>query len=117
MGRVTKTGGHILLHFESSSSFEHIGRRRWNKSIALVETINAGKTEKIWTYSPHFVIAIMEAYGFIARASGAFHIASSMVNRLGWRQPVAAVAARFDRYVQALRYLADDQIILAEKIS
>jgi len=62
--RCVRLGGHAIIHFESSNSFEHWFSMHWNRAITLVSTVNAGREDKIWVYSPRFVLGTLENLGF-----------------------------------------------------
>jgi len=116
LARVTAPNGHMLLHFETSTSFEHFGRTRWNSAVARLETINAGRPDTIWIYSPAYIRTLVEASGFRIRKSGAFHILSALGLRLGIAQQEAAIAGRLDTVLAPLSRFADDVILLAERL-
>lgn len=115
--RVLKPGGYLILHYESSNSFEHWLTRNWNRAVARIVTTNSGHMDKIWVYAPSFIADILARCDLTIRAANSFHILSSVASRLGFKQNVAATLARYDHWFAALRNAADDQIILAEKIA
>lgn len=116
IARVTRRGGHLLLHFESSTSAEHIGSRRWGASAARLPTINASRPDNIWIYRPGFIYAQLRGVGFRILRRSSFHIASAVGLKLGLSQPRAARWARFDRMMGFGDLFADDVILLAERI-
>lgn len=117
LARSLKIGGHLLIHFESSNSFEQWLSPNRNKSVVRITTINSGKIDKIWIYSPGFVAEALQSFGLEIRKMGSFHIASAFASRLGASQEKAAKLGRLDRWLSFLASAADDQIILAEKVS
>jgi SAM-dependent methyltransferase len=115
LARVTRKRGHIFLQFETSSSFEQIGRRSWNASAKLNTTVNSDRTDHIWIYSPKYVQSALAAAGFRVIQSRRFHVLSALLTRLGVPHQTAALAARFDRAAWCLNGFADNLIVLAEK--
>jgi SAM-dependent methyltransferase len=115
LSRVTRAGGRLYLHFESSSSFEQLGRSSWNAPTYLHDTINSSRPDNIWIYSPEFIYGSLRMARFkILRVEG-FHILSALLLRLGVSQNNAARAAFVDRGASLLKRFADDVIVLAEK--
>jgi hypothetical protein len=115
LSRVTKIGGYVVLHYESSRSFEHLLRRPWNRFVAPVETVNSGHADRLWVYSPKLIDKLLRQNGLMIRRATSFHIVSSAAIRLGLSQPKAVRFAKLDRLFSWLGFFADDQIILAEK--
>lgn len=115
LSRVTRGGGHLLLHFETSTSFEHLGRRTWRRSVSRIRTVNNGEDDTIWVYRPDFVFALLRSFGYDVVATTRFHILSSLGLRLGMSQNRAAVFSRLDAVARPLSSFADDVILLAEK--
>lgn len=113
--RCLRTGGHAIIHFESSNSFEQWFSSNWNRAVARIETINSGRADKIWVYSPRFVSSLMESIGLKTRRRSQFHIASAAASRLGIKQQTAARFAALDGLLSFAGWAADDHIILAEK--
>jgi SAM-dependent methyltransferase len=52
MSRVLRPGGYLLLHYETSTSFEHVLRPLWAHSVARINTINNGRDDTLWIYRP-----------------------------------------------------------------
>jgi SAM-dependent methyltransferase len=113
--RVLRPGGHLLLHYETSTSFEHILRSRWGSSVVRINTINSGRDDTLWIYRPSYIAAVLANTKFEIKQKRAFHIASTLGLRFGLGQQWSARLAGLDRFFQALRTFADDVIILAEK--
>ena len=117
LSRSLKRRGHLIIHFESSNSFEQWFTPNWNKSVARITTINSGRVDKIWVYSPKFVVEVLASFGLQVRQRDSFHIASAMASRLGQKQDRAARFGNFDGWLKLFGAAGDDQIILAEKVS
>jgi SAM-dependent methyltransferase len=116
LSRVTRTGGRLFLHFETSSSFEQFGRSSWNAPIRFSNTLNSSRLDHIWIYSPAFIYGALKAARFQIIKRDRFHILSALLTRVGISQNRAAWAAMLDRLFSWLGLFADDVIVLAEKI-
>jgi methyltransferase family protein len=114
--RITAAGGHIYLHFETSTSFEHLFNTGWGASVHLVRTTNASRPDYIWVYSPKYVRALLAGLHFKVIQSARFHTLSALCCRLGISQTRAHRFARFDRAAALLNYFSDDVVILAQKV-
>ncbi len=116
LSRVTRTGGRLYLHFETSSSFEQLGRSSWNAPIRFSNTVNSSRVDNIWIYSPTFIYSALKSVRFQIIKRDRFHILSALLTRIGILQSRAASTAKFDRLFLWLGLFADDVIVLAEKI-
>ena len=117
MSRVLRPGGRILLHYETSTSFEHIFSGRWGDSAVRINTINNGREDTLWIYSPSYVDALLANEGLRVSKRHSFHIGSALALRLGFSQERSSRLAIFDGFLRALRPFGDDMIILAEKLA
>ena len=117
LSRVSAKGCRLYLHFETSSSFEQFGRNGWNASVKFIKTINAGRPDAIWVYSPAFILRSLAIANFRILRQRRFHIFSALMSRFGFAQPTAAMATKFDALGRFMfNFFADDIIVLAEKI-
>lgn len=94
--RTLRPKGKLVLHFETSNSLEHIGTARWNSSVALLRTINAGRDDTVWVYSPSYITALATSFGLRTLRRRGFHILSALALRLGLYQQTAALLAVAD---------------------
>lgn len=115
LARVTAKGGHLYLHFETSTSFEQLGRPSWNAQVHLNKTENSFRTDHVWIYAPRFITTILSKAGFRVIAKERFHILSALLVRLGADPNRATQACRFDKIVKWLSGFADNVILLAER--
>lgn len=115
MDRILKPGGHLILHYETSESFEHLGYPRWRKPVARVETFNSGQADTVWVYSRSFIRDIVGGFGWSIIHAERFHILSTLGTRLGLSAQRAAAWAAMDRWLGPLNHFADDEIILIAK--
>lgn len=117
VSRVLRPGGHLVLHYETSTSFEHILKSTWGMPVARTETINAGRPDTLWVYRPSYIASILRGARFQDQKVQRFHIASALGLRIGLSQQVSARFSVLDPFVQRLGMFADDVIILAEKLA
>lgn len=115
IARVTKPGGELLLHYESSDSLEHLGRAHWRADVAPIRTLNNGKTDMIWVYSRAFIRRTLDRSNYRIKIVRGFHIGSAALLRLGLSQQRAARAQRLDTIFAPLRAFSDDVILIAQK--
>jgi SAM-dependent methyltransferase len=115
MSRVLRPGGRLLLHYETSTSFEQIFHPLWGNSVVRINTINNARDDTLWVYRPSYIATILANTKLEVKRVQAFHIASALGLRLGFSQQWSARFAPLDRFLQAFRAFADDVIILAEK--
>jgi len=115
IARVTRPGGHLLLHFETSTSFEQFGHRRWGDSVVRIDTINGGHEDTLWIYRPSYVASLLSAVGFQIQRERRFHILSALGLRLGLSQHRASPLSALDRVLAPLGAFADDVILLCER--
>ncbi len=114
LARVSAPSALLYLHFETSSSFEHILGKGWNAPKFLNKTVNAAREDHVWVYSPRYVSEQLAGFGFRVLKSARFHILSSLLYKLGVPQSTACKAARLDGAVPWLNLFSDDVILLAQ---
>lgn len=117
ISRVLRPGGHLLLHFETSTSFEQIFRSRWGAPVVRIDTLNSGRYDTLWIYSPSYVNALLSNRGLSIKQRQAFHIGSALALRFGIDQQASARLAALDGFLRVLRLFGDDTILLAEKLA
>ncbi|WP_322515524.1 class I SAM-dependent methyltransferase [Rhodopseudomonas palustris] len=114
LSRVVRPGGHLLIHYETSTSFEHLFSSRWGKPVVRIDTINNGEDDTLWVYNPNYINALLGANGFRIVKDDHFHILSALALRFGLKQGPAAFFASADRFVGAAWMFSDDVITLVE---
>ena len=117
MARVTRRGGGLLLHFETSSSLEYLWRSPWCRPVTRIRTINSGQEDDIWVYHPRYVSSLLRNVGYKIKKYQGFHIASALALRFGWPQQRAAMLSVLDPMFLPMSRFSDDIILLAERIS
>jgi SAM-dependent methyltransferase len=115
LSRVLKPGGNLLLHFETSTSFEHLGTGRWGAAVIRIATENGGRDDTLWVYRPSYIRALLQSSGFRLLRQHRFHIASALALRLGLRQQQAAPFSTFDWIFAPATTFSDDVILIAER--
>jgi SAM-dependent methyltransferase len=115
LARVTANRGRLFLHFETSTSFEQIGKSSWNALATINRTENSYRTDHVWIYSPQFILKALSDSGFKILAQDRFHILSALLSRCGMEQDRASRAARLDKFFFWLSAFADNIIVLAER--
>jgi SAM-dependent methyltransferase len=103
IARVLKPGGHLLLEYETSESFEFVMSGDFGKDVALVETFYNCASDKIYVYSSRYIQNALHAAGFSIQASERFHILSALAFRLIKSERIAATFARFDDAISSHR--------------
>ena len=60
--RLLNNNGYIIIEFESSCTFELLGKRKFNKNIVLTDTFYNGSVERLWYYAEKFIKGIVLNY-------------------------------------------------------
>lgn len=115
LARVIVPGGHLFLHFETSTSFEQLFKPAWGASAHLNRTVNASHTDLVWIYSPKYIRNLLKGLQFRVLSEDRFHIFSSLCSRLGMPQQHAHKFSQLDHFSLFLKSFADDVVILAER--
>jgi SAM-dependent methyltransferase len=107
--RVTRPGGLILVDFESSWSAEIMFSSHWRKPVSVIERLYVDRMDKTYLFSPGFVRTMFEDHGAVIVASGGYHIATALWERIFTKALIPRAAFAIDPYigaVPALRPLA-----------
>jgi len=94
--RVTTLGGIIFLEYESSSSWEYLFSKSYNKSVSIVDTFYQDGPERIFVYSDEYIEQVIEKAGYTVLVKEKTHIFSSLALRLNLPPKVAAWFEAFD---------------------
>jgi ubiquinone/menaquinone biosynthesis C-methylase UbiE len=98
--RVLKNSGLIILEFESSCTFELLGKSNFNKGLTLVETFYNGSKEKIWYFSEIYIKNLLTLYNFRIIRKKQFHILSPLIYRIYPNETFASKFAAFDKMLR-----------------
>lgn len=94
--RVIKTGGNLILEFESSCGYEHRKNSFYGKAAEIVELRYFGELWSQWIYSPKYIETILHEFGFKIVHRYPFHILSAWSYSNCQDENCAAKYARFD---------------------
>lgn len=117
-GRSLVEGGFLVLEFESSRTFELLGKSSFNKPATLVDTFYYGEKEKLWYFSEQHIITLTRLSGFEVLACKHFHLLSPLIYRLFKNEKVASRFAKLDDLlcrVPILRKISSNIILLLRK--
>ena len=105
--RVLKRGGHLLLEFETSESFEFIFTADMSKDVSLVKTFYNGVVDSIYVYSQRYITNALDVVGLRVKSIDRFHRLSTLIYRLSKHEHFAAWFARIDQYVGKLPFVKE----------
>ena len=117
--RVLKLSGYIILEFESSYTFELLGRKSFNKGVTFVKTFYNGTQENIWYFSEKYIYNLFQVYGYSILMRQKCHILSPLIYRITKNENIAAKFARFDKLclkIPIIEKFSSNTIILAKKL-
>lgn len=117
--RVLKTGGQLILEYESSKTLEFICKKEFNASSVITETFFQGRPERIWYYSENHINNILKEMGFEIIMIERFHILSILAYRITKSSNYSVKFAKLDklaRHIPWIKGCASNVIILARKV-
>lgn len=76
--RIIKSGGKLIVEFESSYSFELFHTNAYMKSAELITTSYFNMPHKMWVYSPKYILRLLKCSGFRVCKTRTYHIFSSL---------------------------------------
>lgn len=94
--RLIQHNGQLILEFESSWGFEHLGTDAFKKSAALVNLKYNDEAHPQWIYSYNYIRKILISYGFKIHAVDRFHIFSAFKYNKKNDENYAAQFAKYD---------------------
>lgn len=114
--RILKPNGFLILEFERSNSAEFLATKKHGNMIFPKEYHYNNQIHLLWLYSEKHIRKILCRYHLKVRRCKRIHILSSLVNRLGVSEAVAAPLSRFDRGLTFLSYhLAHNVMLFSTK--
>ncbi|BFI95493.1 MAG: hypothetical protein RSP_10030 [Rhodanobacter sp.] len=116
---VIKAGGHLVLEFETSESWEYFGSDVYNLGVTSTHTFYGGDPDcTLWIYSLTFIKEILLKHGFRVKDESRSHVLSSLIYRLTHNEKFSTKFASFDHIsgkIPLLRRGASNVILLCQK--
>jgi ubiquinone/menaquinone biosynthesis C-methylase UbiE len=78
LSRVLKSGGSLILEFESSWGYEHRKSSSFKQDADIVQLPYFGKLHNQWIYSPKYISNILKMAGFYINDEYRFHYLSGI---------------------------------------
>jgi len=120
LAAVVKPGGHLLIEFESSDSWEYIATPVYGLGVTSTLTFYSADPDcRLWVYSSRFIKDILVGRGFVVRDESRAHIVSSMVYRITKNERLAASFAVMDKIARRIPFLrrgASNIILLCQRL-
>jgi SAM-dependent methyltransferase len=113
--RILHPRGWIILEYESSFTFELIGKTDFNKKATLIETFYNKSKEIIWYYSESFMKDIINSFKLEITRKKNCHILSPLIFRMFRKENFASYFCFFDlflSYVPLLNKFSSNNIYL-----
>lgn len=117
--RVLKSGGHLLVEIETSTSLEYIFKDMWNSSIDIAYVNYNNSKEKIWLYSVKLVLDTLRFHGVSTYSVSSFNILSSFACALGVHEYTASKMSKFDAVagkVPFLKTTGSNLVVFCKKV-
>lgn len=117
--RLVDTGGKLILEFESSWGFEHLGTTAFKKSAELVSLKYNNESHQQWIYSCDYIQDILKTYGFRVENTYRFHILSALKYNKKNDENYAAKYAKYDvifKYIPIIRKHSNNIILNCTKL-
>jgi hypothetical protein len=117
---VIKPGGHLVLEFESSGSWEYLWSDVYQQGVTTTRTFYGADSEcTLWLYSTKYIKELLFTQGFMVKEESRVHVISSLVYKLTRSEGLSAKFARMDnlfRNVPLVRKGASNVIWLCQKL-
>lgn len=94
--RILKPNGFFILEFERSNSAEFLATKKHGKMIFLKEYHYNNQIHLLWLYNEKHIRKILRQYHLKVERCKRIHTLSSLINRLGASETMAAPLSRFD---------------------
>lgn len=117
-GRVLKSGGNLVLEFESSRAADLLSQNAFGRPAAIAETFYGNEPEVLWVYNPRYIRSLLRAAQLEIMESIPIHIGSPWALLITRNIRGAAVTARLDRvlkFVPVLAHWASNQMMVCRK--
>lgn len=100
LSRVLCNGGKMILEFESSCSYEFLGKSTFAKDAELALFTYQGQPHQNWIFSPTYIKTILNQNGLQVRNKRYIHILSSLALHFGKTEEEASKFAKYDKIVR-----------------
>lgn len=118
--RILKSGGNLILEFESSRAADLFSQKAFGRSAAIAETFYGNEPEVLWVYNPRYIRSLLSAAQLEIMETIPIHIGSPWALLMTKSIRGAAVIARLDRvlrFVPVLAHWASNQMMICRKMS
>lgn len=88
--------GHIIIEFESSCTFELLGKENFNKKVVLTDTFYNGGIERLWYFSELYIQELASNFNLKIYDRNKCHLVSPLIYRLLKKEKFAAHFAKLD---------------------
>lgn len=105
MSRVIKPGGHLILEYETTTSFEFLGTSKYRKAVDVIDTFYQGETERIWGYAIPYIAEVLSKAGFIILRQEPIHVLSPLIYRISRRENISYVLAHLDSFFSRIPWI------------
>lgn len=105
--RLINKGGQLILEFESSWGFEHLGTEAFKKSAEIVSLKYNNESHQQWIYSYNYIQNILDTYDFRIENVHRFHILSALKYNKNNDENYAAKFAKFDSILKNIPIIRD----------
>lgn len=81
LSRVLKSGGHLILEYESSWGFEYIGKECYKNDACIITTEYIEEQHTQWLYSPNYIDTILKTCKLNILECYPFHISDGLFSK------------------------------------
>lgn len=100
--RLMRSDGYLILEFESSRTFELLGKKGFNQSVVLTDTFYNGTEERLWYFSEKFVQQLAHEFELQICARNTCHVLSPLIYRISRSESLASRFSRFDNFLRRI---------------
>lgn len=118
MARVLRNKGFLLLEFEVSNNVEYKSTSAYKQNVGVVSTFYQNHEEKIYVYSPSYIINMLNVLGFKINNIYPIHIFSSIMYKISKNSNFSSKFSYFDHILRKIPFCNNfycDVIIFCEK--
>lgn len=118
LSRVISHRGSLIIEFDSSYGWAHIGTKYYKSSANIVNIQYRGEEHRHWVYSPNYIENILKTMNFEILHRYGFHYLSGLHSSIFKSDNKAARFAIFDsicRHMPFVKYYANNMIFLCAK--
>lgn len=106
LSRVLKTGGYMILEFESSYGFEYLGKKEYKSPATVITLEYMHESHTQWLFAQQYIYKILKAYSIEILDKYPFHILDGLLSKF-LNESLSVKITRLDKFINKIPFIRE----------